>query len=95
MARYSIARLARSDIDGIWDRIARDNPAAADRVVDSLHERFLLLGRHPLLGELRPEIRSGLRSFVVGSYVIYCEVVRDRVRIARVLHGSRDLKGLF
>ena len=45
---------AIADLDGIWDYIARDNPAAADRMLDELNERFVLLSKNPEIGELQP-----------------------------------------
>jgi plasmid stabilization system protein ParE len=43
------------------------------------------------MGELRSEFSTGAyRSFSVGNYVIYFKPAVDGVRIARVLHGSRD-----
>lgn len=42
-----------------------------------------------MMGRLRPELGSGVRSFVVENYVIYYRH-EDDVLIARVLHGRRD-----
>jgi toxin ParE1/3/4 len=50
---------AIADLDGIWDYIARDNPAAADRVLDQLNERFVLLADNPEIGELQPMLADG------------------------------------
>lgn len=95
MIRYSIAPLARVDLDEIWDYIATDNPSAANRLLEELHQKFLLLGTQPLIGQTRQELRENLRSFSVGKYVIYYELVDRRIRVLRVLHGSRDVNVLF
>ena len=94
MTTCRIAPLATADLDEIWDYVAGDSPSVADRLLDALRERFLLLATHPLLGELRPELGDNLRSFSAGQHVIYYQVIRGRVRVARVLHGSRDVTGL-
>ncbi len=95
MIRYSIAPLARGDLDEIWDYIASDNAAAANRLLDELHQMFLLLGTQPLIGQTRQELRENLRSFSVGKYVIYYERVDRQIRVLRVLHGSRDVNVVF
>jgi len=82
-------------LDEMWFSIAEDNPNAVDSVLDALYERFVLLAGHPLLGRTRPELAPHLRSFPVGSYVIFYRPMDDGVEIARVLHGSRDIDALF
>jgi toxin ParE1/3/4 len=52
-------REAIEDLDGIWDYIARDNPVAADRMLDELNERFVLLSKNPEMGELQPFLADG------------------------------------
>jgi toxin ParE1/3/4 len=68
----------------------------ADRVIDSITARFELLVRQPYIGRRRDEdIRPGVRSFVVGDYVIAYRVDGDNILILRVLRGSRDIEALF
>ena len=60
----------------------------ADRVIDSITARFALLARHPYIGRRRDEdLRPGVRSFVVGDYVIAYRVDGDNVLILRVLRA--------
>lgn len=42
-----------------------------------------------------PDLGPGLRYFTVGDYVIYYRVSGNMLSIARILHGARDLSGLF
>ena len=86
---------ARDDLDGIWDCIARNNPAAASQTVYRIRDRFEILGRQPLLGEACEDLQPGLRSFSVLPYVIYYSFLDDQVSIVRVLHGARDVEQLF
>jgi toxin ParE1/3/4 len=52
---------------------------------------FLLLARMPELGRARPEIDPGLRTFPVGTYMIYYKRRRrGGIVISRVLHAMRD-----
>jgi toxin ParE1/3/4 len=86
------------DLDEIWHYVAtRGNSFdIADRLVDSITDRFLLLASHPNMGRARDEdLRSGLRSFPVGEYVIIYRIHDDDVQILRVLRGSRNIADLF
>ena len=58
--------LAETDILEIWDYIADDNPAAADRWVDRLDAQFRTLATQPMMGRTRNELAPGVRSFPVG-----------------------------
>jgi toxin ParE1/3/4 len=89
---------ADSDLDGIWYFVASEsgNVGIADRVVDSLTERFFLLSQYPNIGRRRDnDLRPGLRSFPVGEYLIIYRMRDEDVLILRVLRGSRDIEALF
>ena len=53
MAAYRLTKLARRDLEEIWDYIAADSPYNADRVLDEIRKRFELLGRNPYNGRAR------------------------------------------
>ncbi len=95
MSRYHISDRARTDLDEIWGFIAQDNPQAADRLIEVLVRKFRVLARSPEIGILRSELASSLRSFPVGNYLIFYRPFDQGIEIARVLHGARDLPGLF
>jgi len=97
MSRYTISRQAQQDLDEIWDYIGKENhnPVAADQLMETILSQFMLLAKHPRIGELRtdPEdLISGVRSFTVGSYVIYFQPAPNGIRVGRVLHGARDVR---
>ena len=95
---FRVAPQAESDLDEIWYFLAAQSSSidVADRVIDSITARFALLAHQPYIGRRRDEdIRSGVRSFVVGDYVIAYRVDGDNVLILRVLRGSRDIEALF
>ena len=95
---YRIAPEAEAELDDIWYYIAKESGSIeiADRVIDSVTDRFFLLARFPQMGRRRDEdLRPGLRSFVVGEYVIIYRLEVEEVLILHVLRGSRDLKALF
>lgn len=86
--------LAALDILDIWDHIADDNMAAADRWVDALDAVFSRLATQPMMGRARPEIARDLRSFPFRRYVIYYVPLSDGIDVVRVLHSARDIDGL-
>lgn len=88
-------RRARRDLIDIWRHIGRDDPAAADRLLDRIDARCALLAEHPQLGPERADIRPGLRYVVIERYVILYRSVEGGVEIVRVVHGARDLPNLF
>ena len=89
---------ADSDLDDIWYYVAsRSNSVEiADRLIESITSRFLVLASHPNIGRARDEdLRPGLRSFPVGEYLILYRMQDDDVIILRVVRGSRNLVALF
>jgi toxin ParE1/3/4 len=79
----------------IWEYIAGDNEAAADKFIDLLNRNFRLLGDLPHAGRRRDELRRGYRSFPVGEFLILYKVMKTGVSIMRVVHGRRNLELLF
>ena len=64
---------ADADLDSIWHYVAYRSGSfdIADRLVETLTDRFLLLADHPNLGRARDDdLQSGARSFPVGEYLI-------------------------
>jgi toxin ParE1/3/4 len=70
--------------------ISSDNPAAADRFLAVLTDRFKVLADMPRIGRRRDKFASGVRSISEGNYVILYRVKNDAMEILRVLHGARD-----
>ena len=81
---------AETDIEAIALHIASDNPAAARRWVDDIHDRCRRLGETPGMGVARPEIRADLRVFPVGDYLLLYRRIPEGAEIVRVVHGARQ-----
>ena len=95
---HRIAPEAEAELDDVWFYIAKESGSIeiADRVVDSVTDRFVLLTRFPRMGRRRDEdLRPGLRSLAVGEYVIIYRQEDEEVLILHVIRGSRDLRALF
>jgi toxin ParE1/3/4 len=80
---------AEQDLVEIWNFIAQDNEAAADRIFDLLVAKSALIGRNPSIGRPRPDVGGGIRSVLAGSWAIYYRVGADHVEILRYLHTRR------
>ena len=51
-----------------------------------------MLGENPRVGRARDDLRPGTRTLVAGQHVIVHEVTEQLVRVARIIHASRDLR---
>ncbi|MBC8166152.1 MAG: type II toxin-antitoxin system RelE/ParE family toxin [Bryobacteraceae bacterium] len=95
---HRLTTAAETQLDEIWLYIAREtgNLSIADRTVDSITERFCLLARYPHLGRRRDhDLRSGLRSFPVGEFIVIYRTEGEEVLILSVLRGSRNIAALL
>lgn len=95
MSRYRLSRQARSDLDDIWLYIAPDSLTAADRLIDALLAKFQVLATQPGMGRMRDELAASVRSFPVGSYVIFYRATQDGIDVVRVLSRYRDIPSVF
>ncbi len=86
---------AEEDLIDIWAYIARDNHAAADRLLDLLDEKSQALAHNPQMGRARDDIAAGVRYFPVGRYLILYRDVGDGVEVVRYVHGMRRLQDLI
>lgn len=87
---------ARADLLDIWNYIAPDNEAAADRLLERIGRVFDMLAHQPHAGRGRPELGvTDLRSFPVGNYVVFYLPEAEAVTIVRVLEGHRDIEAEF
>lgn len=71
MARAFLTELAESDLAKIWAYIARENPQKADDHIAKLRAVCEKLASMPQLGRAREALAKGIRSYGVGSYLIF------------------------
>lgn len=95
MKRFQLARRALLDLQGIWNYIADDSVAAADRVIADLHQAFRQLADMPGMGHRRRDLtRRAVLFWPVHSYlIIYTDATP--ISIVRVIHASRDVRKLL
>ena len=92
---YRLSPRAASELEAIGDHIAEDSPSNAERFIERLTQKFVALGRHPMIGRARPELRENLHSFPYGAYLILYRAIHDGVEIVRVVHAARNLDDLL
>ncbi len=97
MAEAVFSPESLEDVGEIHRYISLDDPDAADRVLLAFEQNASLLAGRPELGQLKARFRN-LRLWVVTEFPSYLMFYRERageIEVVRVLHGARDLPGLF
>lgn len=95
-ARFT--REALADLRAAVGWIAREDPAAADRLRLAAIGAARSIGQHPLIGAVRLEFAPERFRFIVlrrFTYLMVYEATRSPPRILRVLHASQDLADLL
>ena len=86
------ARSASRDLERIFDRIAKDKPAAAQRVIQPIYDGCTGLQNFPNRG--RTGRMNGRRELVFAPLpYIAVYKIRDKeeaVEISRIYHGAQD-----
>lgn len=96
MAIFQLSGPAVRDLREIYDWIAEDDPAAADRVMLDLREAMGRLVDVPGLGHVRDDLGyPSLWAWTVHRYVIIYQPDADPLTIVRVLSGYRDIGAIF
>lgn len=95
---HRLAPRAETDLDDIWSFVAKESGSIeiANRLIDTLTDRFFMLAGFPYVGSARDDdFGPGCRGVAVGEYVIVYCVENVEVLILRVVRGGRDVEALF
>lgn len=97
MNRFRLSEHAQGDLNEIWEYIGveKDNPKAADRLIEKFFQQMSLLGPQPRIGQRRDEWSPDLRVFPAGNYVILYYPDGELIEVIGVVYGARDLPALF
>ena len=93
-----VLRRAQTDLLEIQAYIARENPGAAETLVNAILDLLHSLGDLPERGAVPRDAhlrRAGYRYVQHGEYLIFYKVLRSQVRVYRILHGRRLYKDLL
>ena len=89
------AEPAETDLDDIFETIARDAPVYAEQYVDRILDTVSTLHEHPKIGRtVREANLDHIRELIYQSHRIIYAVYPDRIVILAVIHGRRDLEQL-
>ncbi len=89
---YELSTEADRDLDEIFDYTTHEfGIDQAVKYISAFDDVFENLIKNPQFGRDRNEIRGGLKSVIKENHVVFYRILKDRVRIVRILHGSRDL----
>jgi toxin ParE1/3/4 len=95
----TLSRRARRDVDSAMEWIARDNPVAAQGLLDTVLKAAERIGQYPQIGGRRPDLTGSARyRFVILTgfpYLIVYAENHDPPLIVRIIHGARDLPRLL
>jgi toxin ParE1/3/4 len=94
--QFYVTKQTERELDQIfvyWAR--RASVDVAERIIDSIEERFSLLGDYPFVGRKCDELAPGVYRFPVGDHLIYYRKKRGVIQILHVLHGARDQASAF
>jgi len=93
---HRLAPQAQADLDDIayYVFVESGSVETADRLIESITTRFVLLGTHPRAGRRRDDLRPGMRGFPVGEHVILYRIEGSDALILRIVRGNRDIEAL-
>jgi toxin ParE1/3/4 len=92
---YRLSSAAQRDLDDCWFYIAQDNEDAADRFLDAIGKKLVMLAAHPNVGRSCDELAPDLQRLTVGSHVVFFRRRPNYIEIARILHGARDIEAIL
>lgn len=95
MSRAQFTPRASSDLDDIFDFIAKSSRSSAANVIEAIETKSYLLADFPEMGAPVEDLAPGLRSFTVGNHVIFYRPSKDGIEVIRVLRGGRAFPSIF
>lgn len=89
---YRLSPEADNDIEDIFDYTEFEyGLQKAIEYTTQFHTVFIELSQSLELGRTRDEIKIGLRSRIKNKHVIFYRILKDHIRIVRVLHSRSDI----
>jgi len=91
MLTLNVSPEAEADLVAALNYWDERSPTYADQMAAEVDARYALLLTQPRFGRTRDDLAAGLRSTVVGKYVVLYRIGQTTLDIVRFLHGSRDI----
>ena len=91
--RYHLSNLALEDLSNIWDFGAKQwGLNKANSYATDINNMCNFIANNLGLGKKRNEIYDGLKSYMVGSHVLFYVEHDGDVYVSRILHKSMDFE---
>ena len=90
-----VSNVASLDLENIRDYLNGHSLAAAEQFVAMFGQCLDTLAATPFVGPRPRPSEPDLRFFVIGKYVVYYRVEKEKVWVQRVLHGAQDASKLL
>ncbi len=88
--QLEISVLAQKEMDLIFRYgLNHFGEAQARACSAELFDLFDLILENPRMARVRPEYRRQVRMFVFESHMVFYRILRNKVRVLRVLHGKQ------
>ena len=79
-------------VSEIAEYIAKDNPRAAEKWIDTIFAQIKKLEKFPQIGRILPEAnQKEMREILFKNYRIICRHDENRISILTVQHGKQIL----
>lgn len=89
--QLEISIRARKEIDLLMRYgLANIGEMQARIYTNELFDLFDLIIQNPRMAQVRPEYRRQVRMIAFQSHLVFYRVVRNKIRILRVLHGRQN-----
>jgi toxin ParE1/3/4 len=96
LKRYLLSQEADFDIDAIFDYTEQEHSFnQAIKYLLNLESVFENLVINPEIGRERNEIKKGLFSITEQEHIIFYRILKNNIRIVKVIHGSKDIPKEF
>jgi len=83
------------DLNEVIAYLDQHSEPAAVALADAVDRKVEQLRTVPFRGKARDDLSPGLRSVVIGDYLLFYRVSDELVEFVRLLHGRRDLPAAF
>jgi toxin ParE1/3/4 len=93
--RIVLSDKADSDLLRIYRYLGERSPAAADTFIQRIDANLENLARFPFIGRERSSLAAGIRSLVVGLYLVFYVVEAEQIVVVRVIDGRMDVEEEF
>ena len=95
MSNFIISPSASRDLNQISEYFLSRNLEAGEKLFKEFNQKCRYLINFPNIGRSYNYLKTGLRGLPLDGYIIFYEVIDDKVTIVRVVSGYQDLKSLF